>query len=100
MSKKEKYEAKAEAHSAIVDLITGALENGEFKDLSELELKHVGRILKQMERAVERNQAYAINPPAPKPKKPVQSRKGRVTEIKADTTEVNWQVTKRKRGNR
>lgn len=64
-----KYRAKADANDAIAQLIAGALENGEFKDLTEDAQREVGRIMRAMDRAVERNQAKADNPPKPKPHK-------------------------------
>ena len=94
---KEKYEAKAGAHEAVVELVAGALENGEFKDLSELELKEVGKLLKRLEKAVTRNFEYAENPPPKREKKPEAPRRGIREEITLDVSQPDFEVSKRRR---
>lgn len=69
MSGNTLHKNKADGSDALVELITGALENGEFKDLTTGALKRVTYWLKRIERDAETNRDKYDNPPIPAPRK-------------------------------
>ena len=105
-SEKEKLERRkvrltmrAIAHEIVAELIHSNLNGEGGAHDAEIE-KELERIEARMRERAVKLEHSANNPPPPKEKKPTQSRKGRHVEIKADTTDVNWEVTKTKRGKR